>query len=168
MRIIAIPANRMPVFRRDGGRFLDKIEDECKVEASLKNGELHFDGEAGDEWAAEQVAKAVVLGFKPRQAFKLLKDDYFLEEVDLKDVARNEKELQRFKSRVIGSEGKAKKTLQELSGAWLSISGGTVAFLGKYEDVQLAREGIQKIVEGKSHSTVYSYLEKRVKQLLNG
>ncbi len=168
MRIIAIPANRMPVFRRDGGRFLDKIEDECRVEASLKNGELHFNGDAGDEWTAEQVAKAVVLGFKPRQAFKLLKDDYFLEEVDLKDVARNEKELQRFKSRVIGSEGKAKKTLQELSGAWLNISRSTVAFLGKYEDVQLAREGIQKIVEGKSHSTVYSYLEKRVKQLLNG
>jgi len=163
VRIAAIPAKRLPVLRRDGGRFLDELEDRCGVQVESEGCEVRVEGEAGDEWLAEQVLRAVALGFAPRQAFKLLKDDCFLEVVDLKALARNEKDLQRFKSRLIGSHGKAKKTLQELSGAWLSVGEGRVALLGGYESIQLAREGVQKLLEGKTHSTVYAYLERRIK-----
>ncbi|OIO25726.1 hypothetical protein COX85_02910 [Candidatus Micrarchaeota archaeon CG_4_10_14_0_2_um_filter_55_9] len=161
--IAAIPAKRLPVLRRDGERFLDELEDRCGVEVDFGGGEVRVEGEAGDEWLAGQVLHAVALGFTPRQAFKLLKEDCFLEVLDLKALARNEKDLQRFKSRLIGSQGKAKKTLQELSGAWLSVGSHEVALLGGYESIQLAKEGIQKLLEGKTHSTVYAYLERRIK-----
>jgi len=65
------------------------------------------------------------------------------------------------KARIIGTQGKAKSTLEFLSDCWISVFDDKVALLGRYDDLKNAREGILKLLEGKTHGTVYSFLEKK-------
>ncbi|MEK6843353.1 MAG: RNA-processing protein, partial [Candidatus Micrarchaeota archaeon] len=58
-------------------------------------------------------------------------------------------------------QGRAKKTLQELTGAWIAISGNKVVVLGEFENLQLAKEGVLRLLEGAPHTGVYAYLERR-------
>ena len=42
----------------------------------------------------------------------------------------------------------------------ISIYGKTVSLIGKIENIQMAREAIEMILEGSRQKTVYAYLEK--------
>ena len=162
MRVLAIPRNRINAFKSEvlkqvGERgsvslSLDKDAGSISIESLGENG--------GSEWIAEQVLRAVALGFEPKHAFKLFNDDFFLEEIDLKQALGKEKAIERQKARVIGSEGKVKKTIEALSGAFLAISGDSIAVLGRFEDLKLAKDAVYQLLEGKQVSTVYGFLEK--------
>jgi ribosomal RNA assembly protein len=147
---------------KDERKLVHEVEAQTKTKIKESDDALEIEGEAEDEWVAEQVLKALVMGFPPEKAFKLLKDEWFLEEIDLEAAMRGSKRgTERQKGRIIGTGGKAKKTLEELSGAYLSISGDKVALLGRFEDLQGAREAILQLLEGKPHASVYAGLETR-------
>ncbi|MFH1107400.1 MAG: KH domain-containing protein [Candidatus Micrarchaeota archaeon] len=134
-----------------------------KVAVSRAEGGLELDGEGGDEWIARQVVSALDVGFPLQKAFKLFNDNFFLEVVDLELAVRNPKSVKRFKGRIIGEGGRAKKTIEELSGAYLSVSGGKVFILGQFDDLQLAKEAVLRLLEGRMHSTVFAFLERQNK-----
>ncbi len=165
LRVLAVPRNRIAAFKSEvlkqagerGGVSLSLDKEAGSVTIESKN------EDGGSEWIAEQVLRAVALGFEPKHAFKLFNDDYFLEEVDLKQALGKEKAIERQKARIIGSEGKVKKTIESLSGAFLAIGGGSIAILGRYEDLKLAKDAVYQLLEGKQVSTVYDFLEKYAK-----
>lgn len=138
------------------------IEEGTGAELSVKpDGSVDLKGESSSVWAAEQVCRAIGYGFIPKRALKLLEDDYFLEVINLKRFySGKQKKMKRYKARVIGSNGNAKKNLQELSGAWVSLFDDDVAILGRYEDLQDAKLAVYKILEGSEHATAYAFLER--------
>ena len=142
---------------------IKQIASQGRVKIALSEGGVELEGEGGDEWISHQVISAVDAGFPLQKAFKLFNDSFFLEVVDLELAVRNPKSVARYKGRVIGEGGRAKKTIEELSGAFLSVSGGKVFILGQFDDLQLAKEAVLQLLEGKMHSTVFSFLEKRNK-----
>ncbi len=165
MRVLAVPSNRIGAFKSEvlkqaserGGVALALDKDAGSISIESK------DEDGGSEWIAEQVLRAVAIGFEPKHAFKLFNDDFFLEEIDLKLALGKEKAIERQKARIIGSEGKVKKTIESLSGAFLVVGGDWVAVLGRYEDLKLAKDAIFQLVEGKQILTVYNFLEKYAK-----
>ncbi|MFA4946398.1 MAG: KH domain-containing protein [Candidatus Micrarchaeia archaeon] len=158
MAFLVVSPKRVPFLRKT--REAIKAGTGVDVEVS-SDGSVSFAGEPDKAWAAEQVCRAIGYGFQPRQALKLLGDDYYLDVIHLKDVySRKAKKVKRYKARVIGSGGKVKNNLQELSGAWVSIYEDDVALLGKFEDLQTAKAAVYKILEGAEHSTVYAFLER--------
>lgn len=125
------------------------------------------DDKGGNEWIAEQVVKALIYGFEPKHAFKLFNDEYFIETINLEDAFhRKEKNILRAKARIIGEGGKARKKLEELSGAHILVSNVTdnVSIVGKYEDLQNVKEAILRLLEGAGHEGVYRFLEGKNKQ----
>lgn len=125
-------------------------------------GDLNIQGEGGSEWFAEQVLLGIALGFEYKRALKLLNDDYFLEIINLKQAMWGKKNrIMQMKGRIIGTEGKAKATLEALTDCWISISEEQVGLIGRYDDLRLAREAVIQLLEGKSHGTVYAFLEKK-------
>lgn len=140
-----------------------RLAERGRVKISRAEGGVELDGDGGDEWVARQVLSAVDAGFPLHKALKLFNDNFFLEVVDLELAVRNPKSIARFKGRIIGENGRAKKTLEELSGAFLAVSGDKVFILGQFDDLQLAKEAVLQLLEGKMHSTVFSYLEKQNK-----
>ncbi len=165
MRVLGVPRNRIAAFKSEvlkqagerGGVSLSLDEDagSITIESRNENG--------GREWIAEQVLRAIALGFEPKHAFKLFNDDFFLEEIDLKQALGKEKAIERQKARVIGSEGKVKKTIESLSGAFLAVGSDSIAVLGRYEDLRLAKDAVYQLLEGKQVTTVYAFLEKYAK-----
>ena len=167
VRIEKIPSKRLHIFKDNNSRVLKQLSELGEVKASVDEDEnLVIDGDGGKEWIAAQVIKALALGFESKHAFKLFKDDYFLEVISLENaIGHSEKKLVRVKARIIGTEGRVKKNLEALTGAFLSIDDNNVSVLGKFEELKLAKDAVNKIIDGKEISTVYAFLEKYGKML---
>jgi len=166
LTLVPLPSNRVAMFEKNEGKLLREIETRGSVKLKLADGSVEIEGEGGSEYIAEQVVRAVCLGFEPQKAFKLFNDEFFLEIIDLEQVvSRNEKRLAQYKARLIGTEGKARKTMEELSGAFVSVYDNKVALIGRFEDLKAAKEGIKMLLEGKTHNSVYAFLEKQRKGL---
>jgi ribosomal RNA assembly protein len=161
MRVVQVPVNRFKALAKDP-RMMRMIKENGNVELQLmEDSRIKIEGESSNEWVTEQVLSAVALGFEPAKAMKLFKEDFYMEKIDLSNVLRSDKAITRQKARIIGEKGRAKRTIEELTDAYLAISEKKVAILGHYEDIQLAKEAISRLVRGDTHATVYAFLEKK-------
>ncbi|HID72908.1 TPA: RNA-processing protein [Candidatus Micrarchaeota archaeon] len=110
---------------------------------------------------AQEVVKAIGYGFPPQKAFRLLDEDQVLVVIDLKRFAGDSpNHLKRIKGRIIGENGKARRTLEEVTGTYIVVGEAHVAIIGGYEEAEIARRAVEMLVEGRRHSTVYRFLER--------
>jgi len=110
---------------------------------------------------ARDVVTAVGRGFSPDRAMALVDDDTVLDVIDLRELfGKNESDINRIKGRVIGSEGKMRRLLEELTEARVSVYGSTIAMIGEFESVSAARQAIEMLIKGKQHSSVYKFLRR--------
>ncbi|MFH1779773.1 MAG: RNA-processing protein [Candidatus Micrarchaeota archaeon] len=162
MKLVCVEPRRLAMFSRRDSSLLKEISERTNTTMRIVDDNIEIQGEAANDYFAELVINAICLGFESRKAFKLLNDEYFLEVIDLKQVvSRNEKRVTQYKARLIGSEGKARKTLEELSGALLSIWGNKIAVIGKYDEIKNVKEAIKMLLEGRKHIGVYAFLERK-------
>jgi len=111
---------------------------------------------------AKDLVLAIGRGFSPSRAFSLFNDDYSFDIVDLHDYfGKNEAEIRRVDGRIIGREGRARRNLEELTGTLISVSGHTVSVIGTFESVSMAKDALEKLIEGRQHGTVYKFLRKK-------
>ncbi|MEM4590115.1 MAG: KH domain-containing protein [Candidatus Micrarchaeia archaeon] len=163
MQIVKIPSERIKVLMSNA----KLIEDKGEVEISVSNEEgiLIKSKDPIAEWKAINVVKAVGRGFNPMIAINLFSDDYVLHIINLKDIFDKEKQRIRVRARLIGTKGKTRATIEEISGAFVCIYGNTISFIGKPEEVAMAVEAANMIINGVSHSAVYMFLQKERKRL---
>jgi len=166
---IKIPKDRIAVLIGVKGKIKKEIE-------SVTNSKLNIDSKEGDVsikgddsiglMTAKDVIYAVGRGFNPEIALRLLKPDYCLEIIEISDFARkSRKDEKRLKGRVIGADGKSRKTIEFLTETNMSVYGKTVAIIGEISRAMLAKRAIEDILQGSPHSKVYSWLEKKRKEL---
>ncbi|MEM3408241.1 MAG: KH domain-containing protein [Candidatus Micrarchaeia archaeon] len=163
MQIVKIPAERMKVLMSNA----KLIEEKGDIELSVSN-EEGISIKSSDpiaEWKAINVVKAVGRGFNPMIAINLFSDDYVLHIINLKDIFDKEKQRIRVKARLIGTKGKTRATIEEISGAFVCIYGNTISFIGKPEEVAIAVEAANMLINGVSHGAVYMFLQKERKRL---
>ena len=163
-----IPLDRLGVLIGKDGIIKNKIEQSFKARITIQseNGIVEITpAETSDDpttiLRARDVVIAIARGFSPQRALKLTDDDIVLDVIDLRETfGRNERDIARLKGRVIGSEGKIRRLIEEMTGAQVSVYGHTIAMLGEFETVNAAREAIELLLKGKRHSTVYRLLRK--------
>jgi len=109
---------------------------------------------------AAEIVKAIAYGFTPDKAMSLLNEDYVLVVVDLKELLGDkENHLRRVKGRIIGEGGRARRTLEELTGTYIVVGDYHAAIIGEYERAMAAKEAVEMLAQGRMHSTVYRHLE---------
>ncbi len=162
---VKIPKERVGVLIGEDGRTKAMLQDRCNVKISVtEDGGVTVlspeeDGLA--EWKATDIVKAIGRGFNPKYAMTLLKEDKMLWVLNLYDLLRHkDADVKRVKARIIGEEGKAWRTLETLTNTRMSVYGRTVAVIGNEDDVENMKKGIQMIVDGAQHPTVYRILER--------
>jgi len=119
-----------------------------------------------DMMNARNVLQAISYGFDLDTALLLLRDEYVMEVIDVRDALfdhHDEKTLRRILGRVIGKNGRAKKNIEEIAHVKVSIYKDKIAIIGEYENVEAAKRAIGELMEGKMHSTVYKHLETAIR-----
>jgi ribosomal RNA assembly protein len=149
-----VPQNRIKVIKDAKTR--SQITKSLNVKLSFQENSALIEGEGLELYQAKNIVKAIGRGFSPENAFRLLKEDEMIETIELNQI--NENKLKIIKSRLIGTNGKTWKMIENFSGCCLSIYGKTVSIIGNYEQLNIAREAIQMIIRGSKHSKVYSFL----------
>ncbi len=169
---IRIPKERIGVLIGPEGKVKEDLEGRAGVY-------IEIDSEAGDvnihdenvfepvlALKVRDVVRAIGRGFPPDQAIRLFQDDSYLDILDITEaVGKSQKDMQRVKSRLIGTNGKTRATIEDATGCHMRIYGKTVGLVGDIEEVKLAREAVEMIINGAQHSTVYKFLERKRKEL---
>ncbi len=166
---LKIPKDRVAVLIGKKGKIKKDIETATKTKLQIdsKEGDVFISGkDALSLFNAREVAKAVGRGFNPEIAMLLLKQDYALEIVDIEGYARTKNHLKRVKGRLIGTEGKARRTIETLTDCYLCVYGKTVSIIGNVENVILARRAVEGLLRGALHGNIYKWLEKRRKEIM--
>lgn len=115
---------------------------------------------------AQEVVKAIGIGFSPEKAFRLLDEDQILITIDLKEVfgSRNQ-HITRVKGRIIGEKGKTRKIIEETTGTYVCVGENVIGIIGDYEQAEIAKQAINMLIEGRPHSAVYAFLEREARRL---
>ena len=169
---LRIPKDRIAVLIGKEGKIKKEIEAETKtkIQVDSKEGDVYISGEdALGLYSCREVITAISRGFNPEVARLLLKSDYVFELIDLKDYAGKSKDmLLRIKGRVIGSEGRTRSLIEELSEAQICVYGKTIGIIGPSESTSTAREAVERLLKGSPHASVYKFLEKKRRELKRG
>jgi ribosomal RNA assembly protein len=73
------------------------------------------------------------------------------------------------RARVIGTKGKTRRLFEELTGAYMSVYGNTVALIGDTFQLDIAMRALDMLLSGSEHSAVYRFLEgKRAEIKIDG
>ncbi len=154
-----------------GKKGMTKREIEEKTKTTIlvdsEEGMVSIEGEeAGGFLRAVEVVKAIARGFSPERAFTLLEDeDLYLELIELSDIADSPGKLERIRGRIIGRDGKSRSQIEDLTNTEISVYGKTVAIIGMIEQVKVAREAIEMLINGVSHESVYAFLDRKKREL---
>ena len=168
MEQLKIPKQRVPMLVGTKGATKRKIQKltSTKIKVNSEDGDVFIEGEPINQFNCLNIIKAIGRGFNPDIALKLLNEEYTLEIVPIEEFSRNKRDLIRIRSRLIGTEGKARTNIESMTDTNIVIYGKTVGIIGKITDVMLARQGIINLLQGAKHGNVYSYIEKqKVKNL---
>jgi len=139
-----------------------KLEKELKVKISFSGKDICIDsadGNAIDEYVAGQVIEAIELGFTSHQTLLLKDEEFILEKIHIKQLTKRH-DLVSIRARIIGTKGKTKEIIQNLSDCLISLYGNTVGIIGRAEDIKRAIRAIESIIHGQKQSRVYTFLER--------
>lgn len=172
MQFLKIPEDRVAVVIGKSGEVKSQLEAllGVPIELNSETGDITIDDtKAKDPLAVLKVLnvlKAIGRGFAPEKAFRLTSDDTYFELLDIRDyVGKDQKHVRRMKSRIIGTNGKTRQIIEELTGVNISIYGNTVGLIGEIMNVGYAKTACDMILNGSEHSTVYNFLENKRKEL---
>ncbi len=135
---------------------IETIESTLDVKIEKKDGEVEIEGEGIEMMKAMNVVKAIAHGFAPEQAFELFEDDKTLQIIE---IPGSEEERKRIKARVIGRNGIVRKNIERYTECKISIGEKSIGVIGSFDKIEIAKQAICMLIEGKKHSTMYKFLE---------
>lgn len=165
---LKIPKERVAVLIGKQGETKRSIERRTKTRIQVsREGDVKIIAEESvNIFIAIPIVKAIARGFNPEIAVMLARDNFHLEIIDMRAFAKDSKaKMQRIRARLIGTQGKAWKMIEQLTNCYLAVHGRTVAAIGGVEEVQIARQAIEKLLGGSPHSNVYRFIESQMENI---
>ena len=163
---LKVPADRVGALIGTKGETKQLIENATNTHLDIDSDEgtvAIYPGENMEDplgvWKANHIVKAIARGFNPHVALKLNKDDIYLEIIKLPlYVGKSKKAMARYKGRIIGKDGKTREIIVDMAEVDMAIYGKTVSLIGELENVMVAKEAVEMILNGSRHKSVYAFL----------
>lgn len=160
-----VPMERVGVLIGNEGATKRRLEEasQSRIEINSETGDVTiYEGSEDPSLALKvrDVVTAIGRGFSEERAQRLFDVDVYLRILDIKDYARSRNRVVELKGRVIGTRGKTRQLIEEMTGAELSVFGHTVAIIGDPLLLDIAVRAVEMILQGSEHAAVYRYLEK--------
>ncbi len=161
---VSIPEDRMKKLVSNK-KLVKKLEDLLDIKIDINEQVSIESDDSIQVMKAREVVKAFGRGFEFEDALYLLNDDYSLCMIDVKDFAgKSSNRLGELRGRVIGRRGKTKNIIEKLANVKLSVYGKTVSIIGKWPSIELARQAVCMLLEGRKHGTAYKFLEENIRK----
>lgn len=169
---VKVPKERIGVLIGKEGEVKAKVEKQTGVRIIVdsQEGDVTVDySKAKDPSAVLSVMDFVVAigrGFSPEKAMMVLDDDWYISVIDIREyVGKKPEHIARMRARVIGTKGKTRRLFEELTGAYMSVYGNTVALIGDTFQLDIARRALDMLLSGSEHAAVYKFLESKRAQI---
>ncbi len=173
---VRMPKERVAVLIGPEGETKKLIErlGEVKIKINSKTGDVSLSFKGGDKagganfkaMAARDVVKAIARGFSPPNAMRLFDDDNYLELIDIRDYSgKDSKHVRRVRARIIGTGGRTRRLIEELSGSEMVVYGNTVGLIGDIISLNAAKRAAEMVLEGSEHAAVYRFLEGKRREM---
>ena len=170
---VKIPQKRIGALIGPNGEVKKSIEDATKTILDIDSEDGIVDISPTEDmedplgvWNANDIVKAIARGFNPDVAIKLIDDDMYLEIIQLPLlIGKSKNALARYKGRIIGKDGKTREIIMEMAEVDMAVYGKTVSFIGPIENIQIAKEAVEMIINGSRHKSVYGFLEQKQQEL---
>jgi len=160
---LKIPKERIAVLIGTKGSTKRQIEKatNSSLDIDSKEGDIVLSGDdAMSLFIARDVIRAIGRGFNPNVALLILKPDYALEIISMTDFIRTKNDSIRLKGRVIGSEGRSREHLEELTDTNICVYGKTIGIVGEQGSAGIAKKALEMLLKGSPHANVYKWLER--------
>lgn len=167
---LRVPKDRLAVLIGREGETKKSIESigEVKLLIHSDSGDVTVvkKGDALKANITANVVQAIARGFSPLNATLLYEENFQFIVISLREFAKaGSRRIDQIKSRVIGSGGKTRKLIEELTSTHISVYGDTVSILGDYVSVEFAKEALNMLINGSKQRTVYTYLERNAREI---
>lgn len=171
---VRIPEERIGVLVGPEGKIKQYIENKLdvnlQIESSAGGVNIILSEKTADPsrlFKAKDIVSAIGRGFSPDHAFRLIRnDDEIFDFINLRYIfGRSESDIRRVKGRIIGSGGKTRRLIEELTESSVVIYGHTIGIIGTFNQVDIAKNAIQMIIDGSQHTTVYKFLQRKRSEL---
>ena len=136
------------------------IENKVRVKIGFGKGGITISASELNEYLVEKVIQAIDFGFNVDDALLLMNDDFVLEFIEVKEHTRR-KNLKDVRARIIGTGGKARKTIENLTGSEIVIQNNTVGVIVDSDHLDAVVQAIESLIQGAKHGNVFAYLEKQ-------
>lgn len=167
IEVVRIPEERVKVLIGKEGSTKKMLEKRCNVKLRVvSDGEVEISGDPTDVFFSLDVVKAIGRGFEPRIALRLMKDDYVLYIVHLRETVNTDKAMKRVKGRIIGERGSIKTQIEDSTDAKICLYGSTIAIIARIDAVEYTKEAVDMLLRGVRHSSVLSYLAKSKREIM--
>jgi ribosomal RNA assembly protein len=136
------------------------IENKIKVSLQPDKDKVIVKGSEYNEFLVEEIILAIDFGFQIEDALLLKNEDFVLEFIDIKSHTRR-RNLKDVRARVIGTKGKARKTIENLTGSVIVIKENRVGVIVDNNHLDATIQAIESLIQGSKHGNVFAYLEKQ-------
>ena len=164
---IRVPKARIAVIIGEKGEIKKRNEKATHTQINIDSveGDITIIGNDGlNMLIAKNIIQAIGRGFNPDIALDLLSDEMAFELIDLSTYARNKNDIKRIKSRVIGSDGKARTMLENLTNTKITVYGKTVGIIGTISEVNITRRSLISLLQVARHGNVYAMIHREKKK----
>jgi ribosomal RNA assembly protein len=160
MQQLYITRERLKSLRADP-KTLKQLEKACNCKIAVAaDGTIEIGSkDAFSEFNAKNVVYAFGRGFDMEIALKLVNPEFYFRIIDLGQIESKPERIKQLKARIIGIGGKAKRYIEEVSMAHLSVYGDTVSIIGDITQVSEAETAINTLIDGGTHRTAYIRME---------
>jgi ribosomal RNA assembly protein len=139
------------------------LQKELDIKLTNRGKNVFVNGLADKEFMAIEVLEAINLGFSADRALELKQNDFMLQTVHIKDITKRH-DLDRVRARIIGSQGRTLKTLQNLTNCDLAMNDNEIGLIGPIQEMEDAVQAVTSLVQGSKQGNVYGRLERQRKK----
>ncbi len=160
MQQLYITKERLKSLRSDPN-MVRQVEKACNCKVDVgSDGTIEIGSkDAFGEFNAKNIIYAFGRGFEMETALKLLNPEFYFRIIDLGQIESKPERIKQLKARIIGIDGKAKRYIEEVSMASISVYGDTVSIIGNITQVSEAETAINTIIDGGTHRLAYIRME---------